>query len=303
MSLPDGITVIDTMLGGIPGRTAAHVVAGRTPAIIDPGAETSAAHVIGELHRMGIGSADLAWIVLTHIHLDHCGAAGALAEAFPDARVVVFDRAARHIAEPERLVTASHAVYGEHASMYGGLAPTDESRIVPAADRHEIDLGNGFRLEMLTTPGHARHHMSVLEHGTGTLFAGDALGTHFGAGGLYPNTPPSDADPHAGRESIAKLADRAPVFASTAHFGPVADAAAALELADRQLEALAEAALAGWVADGSDGIAREVMRRLPLAETVGDAAALAEWEYLRWYDDNIGGLSAWAERTTASDDS
>ncbi|MFN8109548.1 MAG: MBL fold metallo-hydrolase [Thermoleophilia bacterium] len=291
-----GITMLDAMLGGDPGLVSSYLVRGRDLAVVDPGPETSARGLIEQLTALGVGADDLAWIVLTHIHLDHCGGTGTLARAFPGARVVVFDRAARHIAEPQRLVEASQAVYGPLAPLYGGLEPTDAERVVPAADGHRIALGNGVELEMVGTPGHARHHMSVLELATGTLMAGDALGSHLLGGGLYPNTPPSDADPPTGRASLAKLRERAPTVISTAHFGPVGPPEEALDTADRQLATLGEIAIAGFPNGGVEGVRAEMERRMPLEETVGDAESAAHWRRLRWYADNADGLAIWAKR-------
>ena len=81
-----GVRMIDTRLGGRRGLTSAYLIDGTQPALIDPGPETSAALLISELHDLGVGPDDLAWIVLTHIHLDHCGGTGALAAAFPGRR-------------------------------------------------------------------------------------------------------------------------------------------------------------------------------------------------------------------------
>src|ERR1700688_1521751 len=100
--IASGVHLIDTQLGGGQGLTSAYLIRGTQPALIDPGPETSASLLIGELHELGIGPEDLAWIVLTHIHLDHCGGTGALAAAFPGARVVVHERGARHLADPAR---------------------------------------------------------------------------------------------------------------------------------------------------------------------------------------------------------
>ena len=176
-----GITMIDTLLAGWPGVTAAYLVEGHRPAIVDPGARTSAPALRAALDARGLGPRDLAWIVLTHVHLDHCGSTGILAQAFPRARVVVHERGARHLAEPGRLVAGSAAVYGRRWSLYGLLDRTPEERIVAAADGHRVDVGAGRSLVMLATPGHARHHMSVLDEATGTVMAGDAVGVRMPA--------------------------------------------------------------------------------------------------------------------------
>jgi glyoxylase-like metal-dependent hydrolase (beta-lactamase superfamily II) len=274
------------------GVTAVHLVTGARPALVDAGARTSVPAVIAALARAGLGPDDLAAIVLTHVHLDHCGATGALAAAFPRAEVVVHRRGARHLAEPERLVAASAAVYGARAPLYGGLDPTPPERIAAAEDDHVVDLGGGRRLRMLDTPGHARHHMAVLDEATGTVLAGDAVGVRFPGSGLYPALPPPDVDPAAGDRSLARLAEIAPERLQLAHFGSAGDPAEALALARRQLALMAEAGRAG---PERAAIAAAVERLLPLGPAVGEAAAQARWERLGWASANIDGLGVWAE--------
>ncbi len=194
-----GIGMIDTLLGGIEGVTAAYLVPGERPALVETGARTSAPALRAGLARAGVGPDDLAWIVLTHIHLDHCGGTGIVAAAFPRATVVVHRRGARHLAEPGRLVAASAEVYGRRWALYGGLDRTPADRIVAAEDGHRVPVSPGRDLVLLETTGHARHHMAVHDEATGTVFAGDAAGARLGAGGLYPSLPPPDVRPRRGR--------------------------------------------------------------------------------------------------------
>jgi glyoxylase-like metal-dependent hydrolase (beta-lactamase superfamily II) len=295
-----GVRMIDTRLGGRPGLTSAYLIAGTRPAIVDPGPETSASLLIGALHDAGIGPEDLAWIVLTHIHLDHCGGTGALAAAFPRARVVVHERGARHLADPARLVAASHEVYGRTAPLHGGLTATPAERIDIAPDGWRVDVGSGVSLEMVATPGHARHHMSVIHEPTGTLIAGDAAGTQMGEGQLYLAVPPSDVDIAAGRQSLARLADRRPTLITLSHFGPTDDPGATLEAADDGLDRLGHAALDGYRQGGRAGIAAAIEHQIPLSDTIGDPDVVALWEWLSWDVNNILGLEIWAERQTAA---
>jgi len=298
--IADGITLIDTLLGGVPGRTTGYLVTGDRPAFVDPGPQTSAEHVVTTLRGAGLGPDDLAWIVLTHIHLDHCGGAGELAAAFPGATVVVHERGVRHMIDPARLVSASHVVYAEHAPMYGGMSPVPDTRVVAAPDGFRVDLGGGRALEMIATPGHARHHMSVLDPATGTVIAGDAVGAHLAGGGLYPTVPPADVDIPAGRASLARIRDWSPTVVSASHFGPVGDPQAAIAVADEQLAVMGEAALRGWLAGGGrDAIEREIERSLPLEPAVGSPESAEEWRRLAWYQNNFDGLVRWAESASA----
>jgi glyoxylase-like metal-dependent hydrolase (beta-lactamase superfamily II) len=293
-----GIHVIDTLLAGREGITAAYLVTGPQPALVDPGARTSAPSVRAALARAGLGAGDLAWVVLTHVHLDHCGATGILAHAFPSARVVVHRRGARHIADPARLVAASAAVYGARWSLYGGLDRTPGERVVAAEDGHRVPVGPGRDLVMLETLGHARHHMSVLDASSGTVLAGDAVGVRFPNGGLYPALPPPDIDIEAGDRSLARLDALRPERLCLGHFGPVPDPEAEIALARTQLALSAEAARA---AGEGAALAAEIARRLPLEQAVADPAALERWRLLGWAEANVEGLAAWAARAGTRD--
>lgn len=283
------IIMIDTLLGGIPRVTAAYLVPGRDAALVDTGARTSAQAVRAELSAAGLGPGDLRWIVLTHVHLDHCGGTGILAGAFPEATVVVHRRGARHLVEPGRLLAGSAAVYGSRWSLYGGLDPTPPERILAVEDGHRVALGAGRFLTMIETPGHARHHMSVLEEDSGALMAGDALGVRFPGSGLFPALPPPDIDLDAADVSLARLAERGPARLFLSHYGPVDEPVGAIALARGQLALLRDAS------EGSSRstLAARVERRIPFESTVGDPLAIALWRRLGWAEANIEGLAGW----------
>ncbi|MGE0027337.1 MAG: MBL fold metallo-hydrolase [Thermoleophilia bacterium] len=288
-----GVRMIDTLLAGWAGVTAAYLVEGDAPALVDTGARTSAQAVRDALAAGGVGPDDLRWIVLTHVHLDHCGATGILARAYPRARVVVHVRGARHLVEPGRLVAGTAAVHKERWSLYGGLDPTPAERIDAADDGHVLDLGAGRRLRMVATPGHARHHMAVLDETTGTVIAGDALGLRFHGAGAYPALPPPEIDPPAGQASLDRLDELRPTAVCPAHFGPVPDPSEAIEDARRQLALAAEAARA---APDRDALAGDLERAIPMAASIGDPEAVALLERLGWAPQTVDGLWAWSRR-------
>jgi glyoxylase-like metal-dependent hydrolase (beta-lactamase superfamily II) len=297
MEVAPGITMIDTLLGGVPEITAAYLVAGTSPALVEAGAQTSAASVLAALEAVGLGAGDLAWLVMTHVHLDHCGAVGELAAAFPRATVVVHERGARHLVAPERLVAASAAVYGDLAPLYGGLSPVDEGRVIAAAPGERISLGGTRELVMIDAPGHARHHMAVLDEATGAVMAGDALGVQFPGSGLYPAVPPPEFDLDAALATLAALDRIEPEVLLLGHFGPVDDPAEAIAASAERQAAIAHAAREAWRDGGGDAIGPAVERVLPLDATVGDASALERWRRLRWGDNNVTGLRTWLERS------
>jgi glyoxylase-like metal-dependent hydrolase (beta-lactamase superfamily II) len=294
--------MLDTRLGGLPGITAAFLADGASPALVETGARTSAPALLEALAAAGVGADDLAWIVLTHVHLDHCGGTGLVARAFPRARVVVHRRGARHLVDPERLVAASAAVYGAHAGLYGGLDPTPEERVVAVGDGHRVPLGGGRDLVMVEAPGHARHHMAVLHEPSGSVLAGDALGVAFPGSGLHPAVPPPDFDLEAARATLRRLAELRPQRLCLAHFGPVADPLAAIALSERQQTIVAEAALAAWRREPTrEAVAAAVAEALPLEATVREGPGLARWRSLAWAEANVDGLAVWAERAAADE--
>lgn len=288
--------MLDTLLAGWEGVTASYLLHGESAAVVDPGARTSAQAVRDALAAAGVGPDDLRWIVLTHIHLDHCGATGILAGAFPHARVVVHRRGVRHLVDPSRLVAGTVAVHRERWSLYGGLDPTDETRIDAADDGHAIDLGGGRRLRLLETPGHTRTHMAVVDERTGTVLAGDALGLRLRNAGPYPTLPPSDIDPPAGRRSLARIRELAPPVVAVSHFGPVPDPQEALDAADEQLATVESVALA---APDRAALQAALEARMPVAETVRDPDALALLARTGWPAQSVDGLLGWAARARA----
>jgi len=278
------------------GVTGALVVQGPSPAVVDVGAATSADTVARGLADLGIGPEDLAWIVLTHVHLDHCGASGALAARFPRARVVVHRRGVKHLVDPTRLVAASAEVYGPLAPLYGGLEPIPADRIDEAPDGHVVDLGGGRRLRMIETLGHARHHMSVLEESTGTLAAGDALGVRFGDGGPYLAAPPADVDVERWIASVDRIEEIAPERVFVAHFGEIGDPAHHVARVRDQLERSAVAARSTLPDPTPERVGRALEIAVPIASEVGDDDAVARWRELRWDVANHDGFALWAQR-------
>lgn len=293
--LHDDIFRIDTLLGGRAGITSAYLFAGDQPAIVDTGAETSADTVESALHGAGIGADDLAWIVLTHVHLDHCGAAGALARRFPRATVVTHRRGAPHLVEPDRLVQGTADIYGPYFPLYGGLDPIPAERVVAADDGHEVPIAPGRALRLIDTPGHAPHHSIVFDPASGTVVAGDAIGSRLAGSNLFPAYPPPRVDIAAIRASIATVAQLAPATLCLAHAGPSPDPAADIATADEQAQIFAEVG-ERVVDSGGDHaeMAFALEAALPLAATVGSADAEAMWRILGWDRNNAMGVLGWA---------
>jgi glyoxylase-like metal-dependent hydrolase (beta-lactamase superfamily II) len=278
-----GITAIDTFYGGRERFTAAYLLDAEEPAIVETGPSTSFEPVVAGLERLGIGPADLAHVAVTHIHLDHAGGVGRIAERFPNATVWVHERGARHLAHPTRLVESVTSIYGPEttATLFGPVDPVAAQRIRALGDGDRIQLG-GRHLEALTTPGHAKHHVALADSSTGAVFTGDALGIHPpDARSLRPATPPPDYDLELAVGSIERIRERARgALVLFSHFGPVHEVERICELATERLRtwtrAVGEALERGLDPDRDDAL-DEVMRVLRDVAR-GDAPTGAEAE-------------------------
>ncbi|TYT27071.1 MBL fold metallo-hydrolase [Luteimonas viscosa] len=225
------ITLIDT--GYIrPGLCAAYLVhgSGGRAALVDCGTATCAQRVLAAIDAAGVARDAVDWLLVTHVHLDHAGAAGPLMRALPNARLVVHPRGAQHMVDPEKLIAGAKRVYGEamFARDHAGMLPVDEARVVVADDGHVVDLA-GRPLACADTPGHALHHYSVWDAATRSWIAGDAFGLSYrefdnGNGAFaVPTTSPVQFDPGQMQASIRRLVARAPDAIRIAHYGIVTE--------------------------------------------------------------------------------
>jgi glyoxylase-like metal-dependent hydrolase (beta-lactamase superfamily II) len=233
---------IDTQMAGVSGVTAGYVILGARPCLVETGTSTSAPVVRDALASLGVGAEDLATVVVTHIHLDHAGGVGDIARMFPLAEIVVHEKGARHLADPTRLMAGARMVWGEKlARLFGELAPTDAARIRGLGDTGSIDLGNGRALASHYSPGHAKHHVGLLDSHTGDLYVGDAAGVFVAeTGDFRPATPPPDFDLGMALNSIALFEAIGPQRLLFSHYGPVEAVSDALSRSAEELRVWAD---------------------------------------------------------------
>ncbi len=232
MAAPDGIHTIATGFQR-PRFDAAYLVAenGRR-AFVDCGTNHSRPRLLAALKAAGLAPADVDWLILTHVHLDHAGGAGGLMAHLPNARLLVHPRGARHMIDPSKLWAGALAVYGEEEMQrsYGALRPVPADRVVEAPDGHVVGLA-GRALRCLDTPGHARHHNAIHDERSGCVFTGDTFGLSYreldSAHGPFaiPTTTPVQFDPEALHASIERLLALQPVAMYLTHYGRVGDVA------------------------------------------------------------------------------
>ena len=210
--------VIDTKMHGLEQLTAAFVVAGEQTALVETGPKSSVDDVLAGLAQAGVDRLD--WIIVTHIHLDHAGAAGTLSARWPEARVAVHEIGAPHLVDPSKLWSSATRIYGDRmAELWGGIDPIPEERIHIVRDGDVIDLGRRS-LRAFDTPGHAYHHHAYLDDLTGAMFTGDALGVRLpDVGAVRPATPPPEFHLEKAIASINRIREAEPSSLWLTHFG------------------------------------------------------------------------------------
>lgn len=225
-----GISAIDSGFDR-PAFDAIHLVVekGRA-ALIDTAVNAAVPRVLAALEQKGLRPEQVDYVMLTHIHLDHAGGAGALMRALPNARLTVHPRGARHMIDPARLWEGTVAVYGEEVARrnYGEIVPVPPERVIETPEGASVELG-GRRFEFLDTPGHARHHVCILDTASGRLFAGDTFGSSYpelardGRRFVFPITTPVQFDPEALHRSVDRILALRPEAIYVTHYSEIRD--------------------------------------------------------------------------------
>lgn len=297
---------IDTRMAGYDGITAGYLIRGDRPCLVETGTAPSAPVVRDALASLGVGPSDLATIVVTHIHLDHAGGTGDLAQMFPSAEVVVHELGARHLADPSRLMASARMVWGsELDSLFGTLAPTPPERIRAVDQLGVVDLGGGRRLESHYSPGHARHHVGLVDSVSGDLYVGDAAGLYIQeTGDMRPATPPPDFDLEVALESLRMFAALQPTRLLFSHFGPVTAVDEALDTAAAEIrvwvEETRQARKAGLDLDHAAAmVAERTRQRYRVLSEDGSAEVAAKYDRISSAAANVAGIMRWLDKAEA----
>jgi glyoxylase-like metal-dependent hydrolase (beta-lactamase superfamily II) len=267
----DGIYCLETGLYH-PGFAASYLVrSGDRLAFVDTGTANSAPALLDVVAALGLTTAHVDYVILTHVHLDHAGGAGHLMAACEQAQLVVHPKGAPHMIDPGKLIAGSIAVYGEENFLrdYGAPLPIPEARVVAAEDGQRFAL-NGRELTFLDTPGHANHHGCILDDRTRGLFAGDTFGLGYrefitadGPWLFAPTTPVAFA-PETWLTSLDKLMAHDPQLVYLAHYGRLERPAERVEEVRRSIRDQAELALReeGAPEEGRQGRIRDAVSAL-----------------------------------------
>jgi glyoxylase-like metal-dependent hydrolase (beta-lactamase superfamily II) len=251
-------------------------------ALFDCGPSTCLPRLKAALLERGVELGDVRHLLLSHIHLDHAGAAGVLVREHPELLVHVSEIGAPHLADPSRLETSARRLYGDtFDTLWGELAPVPQQNIRVVAARV---LG----LDCFPTQGHASHHVSYLD-GAGTLYAGDAAGVRIHPDwAVLPPTPPPDFDLEVWLETIDEIERRRPERLALIHFGVTSDPE--LQLAELRTR------LTQWVRRIQTGATEEEFGESVRNDLVATRSDSATYERAMPFWQSYAGLTRYSER-------
>jgi glyoxylase-like metal-dependent hydrolase (beta-lactamase superfamily II) len=301
--LGHGVFQIDTKMAGYQGITAGYLIRGSRPCLVETGTAPSAPIVAQALESLGVGAQDLASVVVTHIHLDHAGGAGDIAAMYPRAEIVVHQRGARHLADPSRLMASAKLVYGDALErLFGELAPVPADRIRALDDTGVVDLGDGRRLDSHYSPGHAKHHIGLIDSGSGDLYVGDAAGVYIPeTGDLRPATPPPDFDLDVALGSLKTFRALRPTRLLFSHYGPVSDVPEILDRSAEEISVWVEGTRRahglGLDLDHAVAMVREqTLSRYAALAGDADPSVAEKFEWVGGTGSNVGGIWHWLDK-------
>ncbi|MBF0273440.1 MAG: MBL fold metallo-hydrolase [Magnetococcales bacterium] len=223
-----GITRIDVEYTRSGFAAAWLIREGERAAFVETGPLPSVPILLEALTRQGLTPEAVSAVIVTHVHLDHAGAAGELLRHLPNATLYLHAQGVKHLVDPSRLVEGAKVVYGEERFLatLGGAVPIDPARMHTPVDGESLDLA-GRSLVFLDTPGHSLNHLCVLDTRSNGLFTGDAFGLSYRVfdGGIrpliVPATTPTQFDIDQSRATVRRLAALQPDWLYLTHFGPL----------------------------------------------------------------------------------
>ena len=227
-SIANGVSVIDSGYFSNDFAAIYIIKQNNKVAIIETGTTFSVSNVKKALENDSLSFLDVAYIIPTHVHLDHAGGAGELMKQCLNAKLIVHPRGARHLIDPTKLIAGAMAVYGEKEfkKLYGKVIPIEANRVIEADDSFILDF-DGRELKFIDTPGHARHHFCIWDKQTESMFTGDTFGIsyrdldHNDQAYIFPSTSPVQFDPEELIKSIHKIMKYKPKRVCLTHFAAI----------------------------------------------------------------------------------
>jgi glyoxylase-like metal-dependent hydrolase (beta-lactamase superfamily II) len=223
--IADGLHIVDLMYQGLSGVISAYVLedAGEF-ALIDTGPTSTIDSLLSGMTEIGVEPQSISKILLTHIHLDHAGASGTLAQLCPEAQIYVHEVGAPHLIDPSSLIRSATRIYGDMMGpLWGDVLPVPAANITTVADDQIVTVGRR-QLCGLHTPGHASHHIAYHDQEREAVFVGDVAAVRLqGSDVVRPPTPPPDFDLDLWCSSIDRVARLRSKTIFLTHFGPFED--------------------------------------------------------------------------------
>lgn len=237
-----GLSLIDLDFQDEPGVIAAYLMedAGEY-ALIEVGPTSTLDALLEGVRAAGIDPGSISKALVTHIHLDHAGAAGSLVERFPHMQVYVHEVGAPHLVDPSKLLASAQRIYGDQMdALWGDVLAVPPANLIALSDEDSVRIG-GTTLTALYTPGHASHHVAYLTEDRREVFTGDVAAIRLqGFDYVRPATPPPDIDLEKWTTSLERLRALKVETLHLTHFGSFSDVDRHLSLAHDQLYAWAE---------------------------------------------------------------
>jgi glyoxylase-like metal-dependent hydrolase (beta-lactamase superfamily II) len=199
-------------------------------ALVETGPTSCRGPLLRAVAAAGVEPEQVRDILVTHIHLDHSGGLGAVAEDFPRARLYAHELGVPHLADPSRLVASARRVWGAASDrLWGPVVPVPGSRLHALRGGESLPLRGG-ELRVLATPGHARHHLAFFDSGLRAILTGDGAGVRLEhSAHVRPAVPPPDLDLAQLFDSVERMRREQPALVLLSHFGPTPNGAADLD--------------------------------------------------------------------------
>lgn len=269
--LNDYTYLIDLKPEGFENFSASYVIKGSKVAIIETGARLTVENLLAGLKEIGVKREEVDYVAVTHIHIDHAGGAGTLLPHLPNAQLLVHEKGAPHLINPEKLWASSLQVLGSIAEMYGEFEPVPEERILIAKEGMVLDLGKDITLKVLEVPGHASHELGFYEKNSNGIFPGDAAGIYLNKFDVVIINTPPPFHLEIALSSLQRLIQMKPRWLYYSHFGPADDAVKKLENYAARLKLWGETILNGMRSGESlDVISERISEKDPIAPDVAD---------------------------------
>jgi glyoxylase-like metal-dependent hydrolase (beta-lactamase superfamily II) len=243
--LEEHIDLVDVETAGFENFIASYVLRGKSVAIIETGPTSSVPNLLTGLGKLGVKLEDVTYVAVSHVHLDHGGGAGTLLKSLPNAKVIVHQRGAPHLVNPEKLWQQSREVLGKITELYGEPEPVPPERIIAAEDGMTFDLGKNVEFKVVETLGHASHHQSYYETFGRGVFPGDAAGIYLREFDAIVPTAPAPFRLDSALVAVDKLISLKPKALYYSHFGDASNPVGMLKAYAEQLRLWAKIAQQG----------------------------------------------------------